>query len=120
MSSAAQTELAKKYYVDDLPGAAMVGARLNGILQKIEAGDALTALAYSFLETSGLLALKALTNCQIDMEVFHNQAEIEREVRIQKALKKADLETADKAMRAAASARAMKDHFAAMANDPVL
>ena len=50
MPKSLQTGLAEKYYVDDLPGASLGGARLNGILQKIEAGDKLTALAQSFLD----------------------------------------------------------------------
>ena len=49
MAGSSQAGLAEKYLVDDLPGAALVGARLNGILQKIEAGETLTSLAEAFL-----------------------------------------------------------------------
>ena len=54
MSGSSQAGLAERYLVDDLPGAALVGARLNGILQKIEAGETLTSLAQSFLMSRGL------------------------------------------------------------------
>lgn len=120
MPCSLQTELAEKYYVDDLPGSAIAGARLNGILQKIDAGDALTALALSFLATKGLVALQGLASSQIDLETFQNQAAQEREARIRKAAERKDAEAAEWTRRAQASAAAMKAHFAAMENDPVL
>ena len=48
MSGSSQASLAEKYLVDDLPGAALGGARLNGILQMIEAGATLNSLAEWF------------------------------------------------------------------------
>ena len=39
MANLSQADLAEKYLVDDLPGAAQLGARLNGILQRIAAGE---------------------------------------------------------------------------------
>jgi hypothetical protein len=120
MSSSLQTLLAEKYYVDDLPGAALVGARLNGILQKIEAGDTLTTLAQSFLATNHLLALQAFTSGQIDLGIFETHGAREREARIQKAQKRAVDAMAERTRKAEASAVAMKAHFAAMANDPIL
>lgn len=120
MPNSLQTGLAEKYYVDDLPGASLGGARLNGILQKIEAGDTLTGLAQSFLTTNHLLALQALTSGQIDMDAFQNRAAQEREARIQTAKESAVEAMAERTRQAEASALAMKAHFAAMANDPVL
>ena len=120
MPNSLQTGLAEKYYVDDLPGASLGGARLNGILQKIEAGDTLTVLAQSFLTTNHLRALQALTSGQIDMDAFQNRAAQEREARIQTAKERAVEAMAERTRQAEASALAMKAHFAAMANDPVL
>ena len=120
MPNSLQTGLAEKYYVDDLPGASLGGARLNGILQKIEAGDTLTVLAQSFLTTNHLLALQALTSGQVDMDAFQNRAAQEREARIQTAKESAVEAMAERTRQAEASALAMKAHFAAMANDPVL
>lgn len=120
MSNSHQAGLAEKYYVDDLPGASLGGARLNGILQKIEAGDKLTALAQSFLAANHLVALQSLTSDQIDREVFETRAAREREARIQKAQKSAVEAVAERTRQVEASALAMKAHFAAMANDPVL
>lgn len=120
MSKSLKTGIAEKYYVDDLPGASLGGARLNGILQKIEAGDKLTALAQSFLETNHLVALQSLTCGQIDREEFETHAARERDARIQKAQKSAVKAMAERTRQAEASALAMKAHFAAMAKDPVL
>ena len=60
MAGSSQAGLAEKYLVDDLPGAVLVGARLNGILQKIEAGETLTSLAEAFLASAGLSSLLAV------------------------------------------------------------
>lgn len=120
MASLHEAGLAGKYFVDDLPGAAVLGARLNGILQKIEAGTTLTALAQSFLETNGLRALHALSRCQIDLGTFRNQAAQEREVRVQRTAARAAEVAAQLTRQTEASASAMKAHFAAMDNDPVL
>lgn len=52
MPASPRAGLAEKYLADDLPGAALVGTRLNGILQKIEAGETLTSLAQAYLTSS--------------------------------------------------------------------
>lgn len=70
MSDLTQTDLEKKYLVDDLPGAARAGARLNGILQKIDQGATLTALARSFLADNGLEALLAFATEELDGKHF--------------------------------------------------
>lgn len=120
MSSSLQIQLAKKYHVDDLPGAALTGTRLNGILNKIEAGDALSALALSFLETRGFTALKALSSCQIDLEAYRNQAAQERAERMKLAEETAVLEEAERSRQTETQRAAIKAHFDAMKNDPVL
>lgn len=120
MAGSSQAGLAEKYLVDDLPGAALVGARLNGILQKIEAGETLTSLAEAFLTSGGLNSLLALSTGQIDRPTFEQAAERERSERIQRAKEDADRAAAEQAQKAEAMDAAIKARFAAMENDPVL
>lgn len=120
MSGSSQAGLPEKYLVDDLPGAALVGARLNGILQKIEAGETLTALAQSFLMSRGLDSLLALATGQIDRSTFEDAATRERSDRIQRAKEDADRAAAEQARKAEKMDAAVKARFAAMANDPGL
>jgi len=120
MSGSSQAGLAEKYLVDDLPGAALVGARLNGILQKIEAGETLTSLAQAFLTSCGLNSLLALATRQIDRPTFEEAAARERSVRIQRAKEDADRAAAEQARKAEAMDAAVKARFAAMENDPML
>lgn len=120
MSGSHQAGLAEKYLVDDLPGAALVGARLNGILQKIEAGETLTSLAQAFLTSGGLNSLLALANGQIDRPAFEEAAARERSDRIQRMKEDADRAAAEQARKAEAMEAAVKARFAAMENDPVL
>ena len=120
MAGSSQAGLAEKYLVDDLPGAALVGARLNGILQKIEAGETLTSLAQAFLISGGLNSLLALAIRQIDRPTFEKAAARERSVRIQRAKEDADRAAAEQARKAEAMDAAVKARFAAMENDPVL
>jgi len=120
MSGSTQAGLAEKYLVDDLPGAALVGARLNGILQKIEAGEPLTKLARGFLTSSGLDALVALASGQVDRPSFEEAAAREQLARIQRAKEQAERAAAEQARRVEAMDAAVKARFAAIENDPVL
>ena len=109
MSSAPHHELAEKYFVDDLPGASLPGARLHTILERIDKGKTLSAIALSFLEQGGLQALRDLESGEIDLEVFSSRAAPERSSRI----------TAVR-LKEASDAAAIKARFEAMANDPAL
>lgn len=120
MSGSSQAGLAEKYLVDDLPGAALVGARLNGILQKVEAGETLTSLAQAFLTSGGLNSLLALATRQIDRPAFEEAAARERSVRIQRAKEDADRAAAEQVRKAEAMDAAVKARFAEMQNDPML
>jgi len=120
MSGSSQAGLAEKYFVDDLRGAALVGARSNGILQKIEAGETLTSLGQAFLTSGGLNSLLALATRQIDHPTFEEAAARERSVRIQRAKEDVDRAAAEQARKAEAMDAAVKARFAAMENDPVL
>jgi len=114
MSGSTQAGLAEKYLVDDLPGAALVGARLNGILQKIEAGEPLTKLARGFLTSSVLDALVALASGQVDRPSFEEAAAREQLARIQRAKEQAERAAAEQARRVEAMDAAVKARFAAI------
>lgn len=113
-------ELAQRYLLDDLPGADIYGSRLNGILLKIDSGEQVTALQRQFLATTGLHALKDLSDRKLTMAEFRGVAEQERAARADAALAKILRDNAELAARAEARAAAVKATFAAMANDPVL
>ena len=120
MSGSSEASLAEKYLVDDLPGAARVGARLNGILQKIEVGETLTSLAQASLMSGGLNSLLALATGQIDRPAFEVTAVRERSDRIQRAKEDADRAAAERVRKADAMDAAVKARFAAIEHDPVL
>lgn len=113
-------DLAKRYFLDDLPGATQLGARLNGILLKIDAGDQITPLQRQFLATTGLHALDALADGKMGFGAFQATAKQEQVVRIEQDSVKAAKDAAELAERAEASAATVKATFAAMANDPAL
>ena len=120
MSELPHAGLAEKYLVDDLPGAARAGARLNGILQKIEAGETPTSLAQAFLTSGGLNSLLALATGRIDRLAFEEAAAHERSDRIRRARDEADRMAAEEARRTEAMDAAVRARFAAIENDPVL
>lgn len=120
MTRSLHADLAQRYFLEDLPGAAQLGARLNGILLKIDAGEPVTALQRQFLVTTGLRALDALAEGQATLEEFQAAAQREQAARIEEASVKALKDAAELPERAEARAAAVKATFAAMANDPAL
>ena len=113
-------DLANRYFLDDLPGASQLGARLNGILLRIDKGEQITPLQCQFLATTNLHALAALAQGKSSRAEFSSNAAEERATRMQQALVEATEAEAEVARIAAAKADAVKATFAAMANDPVL
>lgn len=120
MTQSLRGDLAKRYLLEDLPGASQLGARLNAILLKIDSGEQVTALQRKFLVASGLHALCALSDGKITQGEFRPQAEQEQAARIEEASAKAVKDAAEKAACDEAQAAAIRETFAAMANDPVL
>lgn len=120
MTRSLHADLAKRYLLEDLPGATQLGARLNGILLKIDSGEQVTALQRQFLATTGLHALVTLADGKTTLAEFRAAAEQEQAARIEEASAKALKDAAELAERADARAAAVKATFAAMANDPVL
>ena len=120
MTRSLPADLAKHYFLEDLPGATQLDARLNGILLKIDAAEQVTALQRQFLTTTGLHALNALAAGTISLGEFQEAAEKEQAARIEEASTKAAKDAAALAERTEARAAAVKAIFAAMANDPAL
>lgn len=115
-----QTDLAERYVVDDLPSALQIGARLNGILAKFDAGEPVSKLSQDFLLANDLRALHALINGQIDINKFCINAERERTLRMQHAQARAFDKAAELAELAEQRQQASKAYFAAIENDPKL
>lgn len=113
-----QNDLASHYLVDDLPGAVCVGARLHGILAKIDLGGPVSKFSQDFLGTHGLKALHALSSHLIDRVAYQEMAAVEREERLELAFRQAAERSAMFAERATQRDAALKAHFAAMAADP--
>jgi tetratricopeptide (TPR) repeat protein len=120
MSSTPHRELAERYFVDDLPGASRPGARLYGILERIDSGQTISAIAQSFLEQTGLRALCELASGEIDLGMFGSRAAPERLARTKAARLKEESDAAESARKAAAMDAAIKARFQAMENDPAL
>lgn len=120
MTKTLHAALAKRYFLEDLPGAAQLGARLHGILLKIDAGERMTARGRDFLIKTGLYALVNWAEGKTSLAEFRLQAKKEQAARIEDAAAKAVRDAAEWAERAAARAAAVQATFAAMANDPVL
>ena len=120
MTRSLHADLAKRYFLEDLPGATQLGARLNGILLKIDAGEQVTALQRQFLATTGLHALVTLADGKTTLGEFRAAAEHDQAARIEEAAVKALKDAAELAERTAARAAAVQATFAAMANDPAL
>lgn len=115
MRSSDQLNLAAKYLVDDLPGARQRGSRLYGILEKFDAGLAVSGLARQYLATSGLNCLLALIEGQRSFDTFKNLAAEERKDRVAAAQLAAIEEAAVAERQKAELAAASADFF----NDPV-
>ena len=118
MEHAPSEDLAKRYLVDDLPGARQSGARLNGILVKIDVGTPITQWSLQFLSTNRLDALAALVGGELQWEAYLERADNERAERIAQASEKADRDAAEMAEREQALAAEISANFAAMARDP--
>jgi Flp pilus assembly protein TadD len=122
MSSASEYELAARYFVDDVPGASIPGARLSGIIERIDAGQSLSNIALAFLAQSGFDALHGLAGGKISRDIFCQRSALERSARIAMAKEKAEAAAAtqrEKALAMEARAAKVNARLAAMENDPI-
>ncbi|HJV24243.1 MAG TPA: hypothetical protein VJ673_01100 [Aromatoleum sp.] len=78
-------DLARRYFVDDLPGAAIPASRLRNILDSLQKGRALTPLALGYLAQQGLIALHRFAKGDTTYDEFCAAAGPEQERRQQAA-----------------------------------
>ena len=82
-SAPAHLDTALSYCVDDLPGANITGARLQGILDDLKNDRPVTRLALGFLQREGLEALYRLATEALTRERFRELALTEQAKRIE-------------------------------------
>ena len=98
----------------------MLGARLNGILHDIEAGQALTRHATDFLAEKGLVSLHAIATGVLKPDEFHELAVTEKEARIREVQRLTAIKASEKERKSVEQDAVIKARFEAMENDPVL
>jgi hypothetical protein len=113
------SDVARRYFVEDLPGATVAGARLQGVLHNIDDGGPLSVYALAFLEKQGLVSLHALASGLIPSEEFRNAAAAEQNARLIMTAQLATAATAAAEKRAADGAAAASRLFTELESDPV-
>jgi hypothetical protein len=78
-------DTALRYCVDDLPGASLPGARLQGILDSMRLGRRVTPLSLTYLQKERLEALHRLATGQLTYDSFREAALAEQAARIEAA-----------------------------------
>lgn len=86
MVSQLYSETARRYCVDDLPGASLPGARLQKILDYLQCGRPVTLLSLGFLRKRGLELLYRLAIGELPYDNFLELALVERSLRIETAI----------------------------------
>ena len=71
-------EIARKYFVQDLSGAAIPGSRINNILKQVESGSPLSNFTLQYLQKNGFLALLSYVKNEISFVDFQKAAEPEQ------------------------------------------
>jgi hypothetical protein len=71
-------ELARKYFVEDLPVATTPGTRFHSVLEDINQGKPLPEKALLFLQEKGIFALQQLAQNEISYEAFSKMAASEQ------------------------------------------
>lgn len=72
---------ADRFLVDDLPGARVPATRLRNVLDSLQQGRPLSALALNYLQQQGLATLERFARGQITYEAFSKIATAERATR---------------------------------------
>lgn len=80
-----RTDLASKYFVNDLPGAIVPATRLSNILDNLDQGCPLSGPALMYLQQQGLSALHQLAQGEVTYEDFRKIAAGELFLREQQA-----------------------------------
>jgi hypothetical protein len=106
--------LAKRFWVDDIPGSSVPGSRLSNLLTTIAQGKPLSALGVRFLIENELKSLTQFISGDIQENQFRQLAPIEQSARIAAtAVLQRDIEQQRKVEQEAADARhaAMMDRL---------
>lgn len=104
--SPSPSDLAKRYWIDDIPGAATAGSRLNNLLKSLTKGQPITATSRAFLLSRGLDTLVHFFDGRLSVEHFNPRAQAERDQRIAAAqLHQQEIEAQKKAEQDLADAR---------------
>ena len=101
--STSPIELAKRYWLDDTPGAATPGTRMNGILESLAKAHPLTEGSRRFLAERGLAALIRFADGEISEGQFEQLARAEQAKRVALAVEQQEA----RQLAAAASEAAM-------------
>lgn len=78
-------DTARHYFVYDLPGASIPGARLQGIIESLRLGRPVTPLSLAFLRKEGLEALHHMATGELTYDSFREAALAEQAARIEAA-----------------------------------
>jgi tetratricopeptide (TPR) repeat protein len=84
MTASKGTDGARRYFVDDLPGATIPASRLRGILDRLEEGRPLSAPGFDYLRRQGLDALARFARGEVAYEAFRDIAGGEQATRRQR------------------------------------
>lgn len=111
MTDVNRLDLPQRYFVDDLPGAIIPATRIRNVLDTLEQGHPLSALALNYLQAQGLAALRQLALREITYEAFRSAAVAEQVKRKQAAeaerlARDAERQAMEAAYEAAAATRA--------------
>ena len=85
MANPSYRDTALRYYVNDLPGASLPGARLQNILDCLRFGRPVTPLSLAFLQQQGLVALYRLATGALSYDRFRELALAEQSIRVEAA-----------------------------------
>ncbi len=77
--------LAKRFWVDDVPGSLVPGSRLSNLLHSHSLGKPLSPLGLRFLDGNGFKCLAQLISGEISEAQFHQLAPIEQSARVEAA-----------------------------------
>ena len=85
MTDPSYRNTALRYCVDDLPGASLPGARLQGIIESLRLGRPVTHMSLAFLQKEGLDAMHQLESGQLSYDRFREVALAEQVARVEVA-----------------------------------
>lgn len=77
--------LAKRFWVDDVPGSLVPGSRLSNLLHRYSLGKSLSPLGLRFLDENGFKRLVQFISNEISEAQFHQFAPIEQSTRVDAA-----------------------------------